>query len=134
LWTTAYNTSFLLLYLLLDMWIFADRPSGSTNTKSYVGKDDSNGFMDSGDNSKHYPSSNGIDNVVIGNPPKLFDAINKHGLAIFLIANLFTGLINLSISTMYVEDATAMWILSLYSIAICAVGWYWPSRTPKTVH
>jgi len=85
LWTTAYNTSFLFLYLLLDMWVFADESSTSTDTKHYpssVAKGNPDRLMNTGDNSKH---SNGIDEGIIDNPPKLFEVINKHGLTVFLI-------------------------------------------------
>jgi hypothetical protein len=129
------------------MWIFADKSSESTNTKRYAGgvpKDITDRHMNTGNKTRLIS-----DAWIIDNPPKLFDEINKHGLAIFLIvrrlflsdqqsshraasrcgnqANLFTGLINLSIPTMYMGNLTAMCILSVYSVMICAIGWYWPS-------
>lgn len=38
-------------------------------------------------------------------------------------ANVLTGLVNLSMRTMYAGDATAMFVLSAYSLAICGVAW-----------
>ncbi len=68
------------------MWVFADE---STDTKHYassgVAKGNSDRLMNTGGKSKHHLVSDGIDKGVIDNPPKLFDAINKHGLTIFLI-------------------------------------------------
>lgn len=127
------------------MWIFAD-----TNTIHSVAEGNINKLGNSAETSEYFVT-NGIDNgdlpPIVDNPPRIFHAINKHGLAIFLIvgphllplplylteetkANLFTGLINLSIQTMYVENVMAMCILSLYSVVICAIGWYWPSHRP----
>lgn len=34
-----------------------------------------------------------------------------------------TGLINLTIPTMYTSDWGAMFILSVYSVGVCAVAW-----------
>lgn len=80
--------------------------------------------------------------------PVLFEAINKNGLVIFLIvspdpdsdflirssiiiiiqANVATGLINLSIQTMYTPDAKAMLILAGYMFGICLFAWIFRSR------
>jgi phosphatidylinositol glycan class W len=59
-----------------------------------------------------------------GNPvPPLLEAINNNGLAIFLAGNVLTGLINLSMRTMYASDATAIIVLIAYSGAFCTVAW-----------
>ncbi|ORX40674.1 GWT1-domain-containing protein [Kockovaella imperatae] len=60
--------------------------------------------------------------------PPLLDAINRNGLMVFLIANLLTGVVNLSFKTMYLSNYQAMCILILYSIAVSAIAWtarYW---------
>ena len=80
LWTAAYNTTFLLLYLLVELVL--DPPT-----------------------------------------PPLLDAINTNGLVVFLVANLLTGLINVSVQTMYIGDMVAMVILVLYSLGVCAFAW-----------
>jgi len=51
--------------------------------------------------------------------PVVFQAVNRHGFLAFLVANLLTGLTNLSINTLAVNDALALLILFLY---LCAVG------------
>ena len=55
-------------------------------------------------------------NVVLpfGNVPIIFEKINKNQLAIFLIANLGTGLVNLSIDTLAQSDTVAFWIIGGY--------------------
>ena len=66
-----------------------------------------------------FPSSTGHGAAV----PPLLDAINKNGLAFFLICNLATGLVNVSMSTMYTSDLTAVAVLVMYSAAVCALAW-----------
>jgi len=105
IWITAFNTSFLLLYLGLDMWIFSVGDSGKI-TKHHE---------------KAYAPPPAVTRIEIGNPPPLLDLINRHSLAIFLLANVLTGLINLTIPTMYTSDVWAMFILVLYSITLCGV-------------
>jgi phosphatidylinositol glycan class W len=53
--------------------------------------------------------------------PYLFDCINQNQLAVFLFANLLTGLVNLSMDTLSVADGPAMGILLVYMIINCAL-------------
>lgn len=55
--------------------------------------------------------------------PPLLEAINKNGLAVFLAANLLTGLINVAIRTMYVSDRLAIVVLVAYSSVLCSLAW-----------
>ncbi|KIY42981.1 hypothetical protein FISHEDRAFT_54404 [Fistulina hepatica ATCC 64428] len=89
LWVAAFNTTFILAYLLLDM-IFA---SGAEDAS-----------------------------------PGLFDAINKNGLVLFLLANLLTGAVNLAIPTMHVPDWAAMMILLAYASGISWLAWVFRKR------
>lgn len=84
LWTAAYNVTFLLSYLAIE--IFAADPTR------------------------------------IACPP-LLEAVNKNSLAIFLAANLLTGVVNMSMQTMYAEWYTAMGVLLVYSAGLCALAW-----------
>lgn len=89
-WVAAYNTTFLLGYLLLTHII----PSSISSQTS--------------------PS------ILV---PRLLDAMNKNGLAVFLAANLLTGLVNVSMETMYAPAWLSMGVLMLYSLAVSCVGW-----------
>ena len=67
------------------------------------------------------------------NPP-IFAAVNRHGLIVFILANLMTGAVNLSIDTLKVSDATAIAVIFVYLCAIGAVGLlldYKPHRKGK---
>ena len=85
-----------------------------------------------------------------GNPPVLLEAVNKNGLALFLIvglpplncnsillnleffggtqANLATGVINLTLPTMYMSNILAMLVLNGYAMAICGIAWVWKDK------
>mmetsp|Transcript_5803 Transcript_5803/g.12642 ORF Transcript_5803/g.12642 Transcript_5803/m.12642 type:complete len:506 (+) Transcript_5803:55-1572(+) len=64
----------------------------------------------------------------------IFDAVNHHGLIVFILANLMTGLVNLSINTLAVEDTQALGIIFMYLFAVgsvaLAVDWAL-TRRPK---
>jgi len=51
--------------------------------------------------------------------PIVFQAVNRHGLLAFLVANLLTGITNISINTLEVSDPVALLVLFVY---LCAVG------------
>lgn len=55
--------------------------------------------------------------------PPLLDAINVNGLAVFLAANVMTGLVNVSMKTMYADARTSMLVLVGYSVAVCGLAW-----------
>lgn len=51
--------------------------------------------------------------------PPIFLAVNRHGLLVFVLANLLTGLTNLTMNTLEASDAQALLVLFVY---LCAVG------------
>lgn len=53
---------------------------------------------------------------------RVLEAYNRNGLAIFLAANLFTGLVNLTIPTLFVSNLQAMGILLLYASALTGLA------------
>jgi hypothetical protein len=61
-----------------------------------------------------------ITSVAVATPvPSLLDAVSKNGLLFFLIANLATGFVNLTISTpQYFDVPLQITILSVYALAI----------------
>ncbi|KAJ6524486.1 GWT1-domain-containing protein [Mycena capillaripes] len=102
LWIVAFNTSFILGYLVLDMVFF---PTPATRSKLKP------------------PAS--VSPIPVAGPraPPLLEAINKNALPLFLLANVLTGLVNLSMQTMYARTAASMSVLMLYTFAVCGVAW-----------
>ncbi|KAJ7039128.1 GWT1-domain-containing protein [Mycena alexandri] len=93
LWITAFNTSFILGYLVLDMTFFP----GPTRKKRQSG-----GYNDREDDKEKE----------VRRAPELLEA-----------ANLLTGIVNLSMDSMHASDAKAMGVLALYALVVCGVAW-----------
>ena len=53
---------------------------------------------------------------------RVLAAFNRNGLAIFLLANLLTGLVNLTIPTLHVTDFQAMGILLIYGAMLTGIA------------
>jgi phosphatidylinositol glycan class W len=86
LWVAAFNTSFLLAYLVvLDILFFPGPKPKKEKKKSF--ESTSMSCLE-----RPYvglPREPPADAVVVeGNPPQLFEAINRHGLALFLMVRL----------------------------------------------
>ncbi|KAJ7226808.1 GWT1-domain-containing protein [Mycena pura] len=110
MWITAFNTSFILAYVVLDM-IFYPLPVPKPKITSPPSPA-----------SRYYSPAPAPPPSPIYTPP-LLEAINKNSLLLFLLANVGTGLVNVSMQTMYAETATSMGVLTLYALAFCCVAW-----------
>ena len=55
-------------------------------------------------------------------PPPLLDALNRHPLSVFLLANLLTGGVNLSVDTMGASHGFAAAVLTAYMAIVCAAA------------
>lgn len=55
-------------------------------------------------------------------PSPIMRAFNRNGLAVFLIANLLTGLVNLTVNTLDMSNAGAMGVLILYAGLVSSVA------------
>jgi phosphatidylinositol glycan class W len=55
--------------------------------------------------------------------PPLLEAINKNSLPLFLAANLLTGVVNISMRTMYAKWYTSLGVLVAYSGGLCGLAW-----------
>ncbi|KAF6767261.1 GWT1 [Kalmanozyma brasiliensis GHG001] len=86
LWVVAFNTSFLLAYVLVYLWVLQP--------------------------------AEGQDGVT----PGLLEDVNRHSLTVFLVANLLTGLVNVTVRTMYTSDAVAVGILLVYTGVCCGLA------------
>jgi phosphatidylinositol glycan class W len=63
-----------------------------------------------------------IDLVTKPVPNSVLSSLNKNGLAMFLLANISTGLVNLLIPTLYIGDFMAFCILFCYLFFVCTVA------------
>ncbi|KAI8636020.1 GWT1-domain-containing protein [Parasitella parasitica] len=60
---------------------------------------------------------------VKGRGPPMLDAVNINGLFTFLLANVLTGTVNLSIRTLYANDAQSSLINVIYMCIVTMVPW-----------
>ncbi|SNX84575.1 related to GWT1 - GPI-anchored wall transfer protein [Melanopsichium pennsylvanicum] len=93
LWVIAFNTSFLLCYVLIYLFILQPVEQEQENATQ-------------------------VDSVT----PKILEDLNKHSLIVFLAANLLTGLVNMTTDTMYTSDAVALLIVLVYTGACCGLA------------
>ncbi|KZT26017.1 GWT1-domain-containing protein, partial [Neolentinus lepideus HHB14362 ss-1] len=111
LWVAAYNTTFILGYLLLELFFFPSPFSKSIYSPTSKLKVQVDTIADA--QAQLEPRRG----------PPLLEAVNRNSLVLFLLANVLTGLINLTVPTMYTSDAMAMVILSAYALSVTAVAW-----------
>ncbi|KAK3649368.1 Glucosaminyl phosphatidylinositol (GlcN-PI) nositol acylation protein [Elasticomyces elasticus] len=96
LWVCAFNTTQLLLFNLVERVMFPNVHQGKDMpTERQRVKDATSWVM---------------------------KAFNRNGLALFLLANLLTGIINLSVKTLHMGDVQAMAILLAYVATLCGVA------------
>jgi len=117
-YVAAFNTSFLLGYLILDLVFFP-----SPMSKSVYSPNSGLKVQPPDRASSHTARGLLLGHGLGGGAPKLLDAINKNGLVFFLVANVTTGLVNFTIPTMYMSDAWAMVVLVGYTFWMCVAAW-----------
>ena len=60
--------------------------------------------------------------VCPGPAPDLLGALNRHLLGVFLLANLLTGAVNLTLPTMHASGPFGLCVLCVYMVAVCAAA------------
>ncbi|QRV84885.1 hypothetical protein RhiJN_12901 [Ceratobasidium sp. AG-Ba] len=115
LWVAAFNTSFLLGYVLLDSvfarpsHLHASRSSGFPAAKERLSASSPMRNSFAAPSFKFPAGSDSIRERALlteTDSSGLLAAINLNGLPLFLVANVATGLVNMSIRTMYAADGT----------------------------
>ncbi|CDK26698.1 unnamed protein product [Kuraishia capsulata CBS 1993] len=108
LWVSAYNTSFLAGYNLVETLLWGD---GSKSFKLYFDeKDEATRLEETSkkNTSKEYDLQT----------PTLLHAVNNNSLVTFLVANLLTGLVNMTYNTIDAKDLAAVGVLTGYTLAL----------------
>ncbi|KZP17007.1 GWT1-domain-containing protein [Athelia psychrophila] len=121
LWVVAFNTSFIFGYLCLDLIFFPSPLSRSVYSAT-------SGLKVPAAKAAALRESRRNDKEEGNGAPILLDAINRNSLVLFLIANVATGLINMSMATMYASDQRAILVLGAYAMGICAFAWRFRGR------
>ncbi|KAF8960380.1 Glucosaminyl phosphatidylinositol (GlcN-PI) nositol acylation protein [Entomortierella lignicola] len=112
-WVITFNTGYILCFLLAEIAITKDEPSALTIARAQA--------------KANISTASGSKKILLPplSCPPLLEAINKNGLAVFLIANILTGVVNLSIKTLYTPDSQALAILTAYIATVSALAWIW---------
>ncbi|EUC61320.1 GPI-anchored wall transfer protein, putative [Rhizoctonia solani AG-3 Rhs1AP] len=130
LWVAAFNTTFLVGYVLLEgIWAESSRCQPAAldrlrGTSTPVRKGVTPSFKFPGGSDSIRERNGQIDGGTSG----LLGAINLNGLALFLLANIATGLANMTIPTMYTPDGQAMLVLLGYTFAFSLCAWLFRGR------
>ncbi|KAI9785916.1 MAG: Glucosaminyl phosphatidylinositol (GlcN-PI) nositol acylation protein [Geoglossum umbratile] len=95
LWVTAFNTTQLTLFYLIESYFFPPPQSPSPASES-----------------QHYSAA----------VSKVLDAFNRNGLPIFLLANLLTGVVNLTLRTLDFSPLKAIGVLGAYAVLLAGVA------------
>lgn len=92
LWVVSYNATMLFVYNFIDKFFESNQQQSSATSDVSI------------------------------NASPVLDATNNNGLALFLLANLGTGLVNMSINTLDAPDYLAFGILVAYSFILAVVA------------
>jgi glucosaminylphosphatidylinositol acyltransferase len=99
LWIAAFNSTQILAFCLVETLFFPAVSNKST------------------------PSSpNDEEEVYKSSTSRVLEAFNRNGLFIFLVANLLTGAVNLTVPTLHVSDLEAMGILFGHAVVVTGLA------------
>jgi phosphatidylinositol glycan class W len=56
-------------------------------------------------------------------PVRTLECLNTMQLPVFLAANVFTGVINMSMKTIYVSHVNSLMVLFVYSFSVAGIAW-----------
>lgn len=100
LWIAAFNTTQITAFCAIETFFFPSAHRSGTGPGAKKEEEENYRFATS----------------------RILEAFNRNGLAVFLVANLGTGLVNLTVSTLHVKDVPAMGILTLYAAVLTGLA------------
>lgn len=119
-WVITFNTGYILCFLLVEIAITINEPSALAIARAQA---KANLSTASSSNSKKRISAT-VQLPPLSCPP-LLEAVNKNGLAVFLVANVMTGLVNMTVKTLYTPNLQALGILTVYIAVVTGLAWTW---------
>ncbi|KAG0049894.1 Glucosaminyl phosphatidylinositol (GlcN-PI) nositol acylation protein [Gryganskiella cystojenkinii] len=119
-WVITFNTGYILCFLLAEIAITQDEPSALAIARAQAKAN----LSTSASSKKNQRPAATVLLPPLACPP-LLEAVNRNGLAVFLVANIFTGLVNLTVQTLYTPTAQAIGILTAYIGVVSALAWVW---------
>ena len=109
-WIIAYNITVLTMFLITDLIVLCCISSSSGVKNKSKPK-----------NQKNRAASEHKSKVELYRCPKLVEAVDYNPLTFFLLSNLLTGLVNMSIRTIHTSDTLAVIILLSYQAVLALV-------------
>ncbi|KAG0315462.1 Glucosaminyl phosphatidylinositol (GlcN-PI) nositol acylation protein [Dissophora globulifera] len=119
-WVITFNTGYILCFLLAEIAITQNEPSALAIARAQAKAN----LSTSGSSKKNQRPAATVQLPPLSCPP-LLEAVNRNGLAVFLVANILTGLVNLTVQTLYTPDLKALGILTAYMATVSALAWTW---------
>ncbi|KAG0255452.1 Glucosaminyl phosphatidylinositol (GlcN-PI) nositol acylation protein [Mortierella polycephala] len=119
-WVITFNTGYILCFLLAEIAITNNEPSALAIARAQAKAN----LSTAASSKKNQRLSATVQLPPLTCPP-LLEAVNRNGLAVFLVANVLTGLVNLSIKTLYTPTNQALGILTAYIATVSALAWTW---------
>ncbi|KAF9581694.1 Glucosaminyl phosphatidylinositol (GlcN-PI) nositol acylation protein [Lunasporangiospora selenospora] len=119
-WVITFNTGYILSFLLAEIAITKDEPSALA-----IARAQAKANLSTSSSSKKNQRPTATVQLPPLACPTLIEAVNRNGLAVFLVANVLTGLVNLSIKTLYTQNYHALAILTGYMALVTTIAWTW---------
>ncbi|KAG0018160.1 Glucosaminyl phosphatidylinositol (GlcN-PI) nositol acylation protein, partial [Podila clonocystis] len=120
-WVITFNTGYILCFLLAEITLTKNEPSALA-----IARAQAKANLSTSGSKTQRPAA-----TVLLPPltcPPLLEAVNRNGLAVFLVANVLTGLVNMTVQTLYTPDMKALGILVAYMTVVTGLAWVWQVR------